>query len=152
MFKSEDQTALSVICLQKRLLPAVKRLSEMLPSTRILCKPRTWFVPGLPLHMDSSCPASHPSAPPTPSGQGCSQSLHSPAWMDTGGCPKPGAAPAPGLVKPGEISMSYFSSWSRSLWMAPSFRGINSIIQLGVISRFTYIKLPSPSNYGPLKR
>ena len=48
---------------------------------------------GLRGHIGGSCLAFHPPVSPSPSQQGCSQSLHPPACTDSRGCPDPDKGP-----------------------------------------------------------
>ena len=80
-----------------RLSPELSRGAESPPSTcwpRCLwCSPGYSWPSGLRAHTGGLCPAFHPPVPPSPSRQGCSQSLLPPAYTDSRGCPDPEAGP-----------------------------------------------------------
>ena len=61
----------------------------------LLTQPGISWPSGLRVHIVGSCPAFHPPVPPSPSQQGCSQSLHPPACIDSGDCPHTDAGPCP---------------------------------------------------------
>jgi len=77
--------------------PEQSRGTESPPSTCwplcFWCSPGCGWPSGLWAHIVGSCLAFHPPVPPSPSPQGCSQSLHPPAFIDTRDCPNPNAGP-----------------------------------------------------------
>ena len=101
------------------------------------CSPGYGWLSGLRAHIAGSCPAVHPPVPPSPSLQGCSQSFHRPACIDTRGCRDPGAGLALGLVEPHEVHMGPFLDLVQvPLNGIPSLRCVNRTTQLGVICKF----------------
>ena len=100
------------------LSPERSRGAESPPSTCwprcFRCSPGYGWPSRLRVHIASSCPAFHPPAPPSPSLQGCSQSLHPPNCIVPGDCPDPGAGPRTlawlNLVR---FTSTHFSSSSR---------------------------------------
>ncbi|KAK4818440.1 hypothetical protein QYF61_013127 [Mycteria americana] len=67
------------------------------------CSPGYSWPSGLRVHIASSCLAFHPPGPPSPSPQGCSESLHLPACTDMGVAPTQAQDLALGLVEPHEV-------------------------------------------------
>jgi len=87
--------------------PEQSRRAESPPST---CWPRFfWRSPGygwpcwLPAHIGGSCPAFHAPVAPSPSWQGCSQSLHLHSVLTLGAAPTQVQDPALGLVEPHKV-------------------------------------------------
>jgi len=88
--------------------PEWDRGAESPPSP---CCPRCWgcspgygWPSGLRVHIGGSCPAFCPPVPPSPAWQGCSQSLHPPACINTGNSLTHVQDPALGRVEPHEGS------------------------------------------------
>ena len=66
------------------------------------CSPGYGWLSGLWAHTGSLCPAFHPPVPPSRSPQGCSQSFHPPACIDSRSCSDPDAD---------HCTSPYWSSW-----------------------------------------
>ncbi|KAK4818403.1 hypothetical protein QYF61_012324 [Mycteria americana] len=72
--------------------------------------------------------ALQPPVPPSPSWQGCSQSLHPPACIDTGGFPQARCRTLHlALLNLMRFTRAHFSSLSRSLWMASCPSGMSTV-------------------------
>ena len=57
------------------------------------CSPGYGWLSGLQVYVANSCPFFHSPVSPSPSWQGCSQSLHPPACIDIRDCPDQGSGP-----------------------------------------------------------
>jgi len=107
------------------------------------CSPGYGWSSGLRVHIVGSCPAFHPPVLPSPSRQGCSQSLHPPACIDTGGCPNSGAGPLHlTLLNLMRFTWAHFSRLSRSLWMASHLSGV-STAPLSLVSSADLLRVHS---------
>ncbi|KAK4822863.1 hypothetical protein QYF61_020714 [Mycteria americana] len=91
---------------------------------------------GLQVHIVGSCPSFHPPVSPSPFLQGCSQSLHPPACIDTGVAPTQVQDPALGLVEPHEVHTGPLLELVQvPLDGIPSLRCVNCATELGVICK-----------------
>ncbi|KAK4829865.1 hypothetical protein QYF61_007257 [Mycteria americana] len=126
--------------------------------------PGCGWLSGLRAHIVSSYPAFHPPASPSPSLQGCSQSLHPPACIDTGIAPTQVQDLALGFVEPHEVHMGPLLKLVQvPLDGIPSLRHVNCTTQLGVTCKLAEGALDPTvyvidedikqywSQYGPLR-
>ena len=117
------------------------RRAESPPSTYwpqvFGCSTGYRWLSGLQAHTASSCPAFHTPVPLSSSQQGCSQSLHPPACIDTGDwAPAQVQDLALGLVEPHEVHMGTLPELVQvRLDGIPSLRRVSRTAQLGVICR-----------------